>query len=55
MKIIMSFRQRSPPQAANRFKEEQQKKTVITAFISSNTGELVKRDLSGFLELKTIF
>lgn len=28
---------------------------VITAFISSNTGELVKRDLSGFLELKTIF
>lgn len=28
---------------------------VITAFISSNTGELVKRDLSGCLELKTIF
>lgn len=28
---------------------------VITAFISSNTGELVKQDLSGFLELKTIF
>lgn len=28
---------------------------IITAFISSNTGELVKRALSGFLELKTIF